>query len=223
MVNFRNVASRLTHLDAEFVSFQGYLPDGGATYAVKYYPWWEHPQVVEAIREEKPWRIRDDQTGATVVTVHAREVHEMKISTITQVEGFDFFEEHPLLWSYEHNGPITCNAPLSLEEAMEIVEAAAPGVTGARTSSIWPFVDHRNIRRYGKTPPFSLGSFPRPAFLGVRAEMQRRGIAFSAPFEPKERQKPVLFLIDDDDYIIAMDFEIDLPEFEHRPEWFSPD
>jgi hypothetical protein len=29
-------------------------------------------------------------------------------------------------------------------------------------------------------------------------------------------------LIDDDEYIIAEDFEVDVPEFVHEPEWFQP-
>lgn len=33
---------------------------------------------------------------------------------------------------------------------------------------------------------------------------------------------PVLFLIDGHDYIIADDFEVDVPEFLHKPEWFRP-
>jgi hypothetical protein len=34
---------------------------------------------------------------------------------------------------------------------------------------------------------------------------------------------PVLFLIDDDDYIVADDFEIEVPDFEHLDAWFCPD
>jgi hypothetical protein len=29
-------------------------------------------------------------------------------------------------------------------------------------------------------------------------------------------------LIDDDDYIVAEDFEVDVPEFVHEPAWFQP-
>jgi hypothetical protein len=39
--------------------------------------------------------------------------------------------------------------------------------------------------------------------------------------EPERKQVPVLFMADGDDYIIADDFEIELPEFEHKDEWLE--
>ena len=39
---------------------------------------------------------------------------------------------------------------------------------------------------------------------------------------PRIPHPAVVFLIDDDDYIIADDFEVDVPEFIHEPEWFQP-
>ena len=33
----------------------------------------------------------------------------------------------------------------------------------------------------------------------------------------------ILFLLDSDDYIIARDFEVDVPEFVHDPQWFRPE
>jgi hypothetical protein len=216
-VNYREVTERFTHLDGEFVSFEGRLPDGGATFAVRYYAWWEHPEVGAAIRENRAWGMKDAESGAKVVTLHALRVLEFKMSQGDEVERWGFFGEHHLLWPYEEKGIITCNSPLALETALELVEAAASNV-GAPTSAMWRHVDHRNIRRYGRTPPFVLGNFPRPAFFAIRDQLREREIEFLTTYEPTRDQVPVLFLINGDDYIIAEDFEVDIPEFEHRPE-----
>ena len=45
--------------------------------------------------------------------------------------------------------------------------------------------------------------------------------AFS-PGSPRAPDPAVVFLIDGDDYIIADDFEVDVPEFTHEPDWFQP-
>lgn len=46
------------------------------------------------------------------------------------------------------------------------------------------------------------------------------GVSLFLPREPRFEPKLVLFIMDDDDFIVARDFEVDLPEFEHREEWF---
>jgi hypothetical protein len=43
-----------------------------------------------------------------------------------------------------------------------------------------------------------------------------------SPGSPRPPEAGVVFLIDDDDYIIADDFEVDVPEFNHEPDWFQP-
>lgn len=218
IVNYREIATRFTHLDGEFINFEGRLPDGSATFAVRFYAWWEHPEIEAAVREGRKWTMRDVESGAETVTLHARQVHEFKMGSRNEVGWWSFVENHHLLWPYEESGGITCNSPLSLEPALDLVEVAARWL-GAPTSALWRYVDHRNIRRYGRTPPFALGQFPRPAFFALCDQLRERGIDFLITYEPKQTPVPVLFLIDGDDYIIAEDFDVDVPEFRHQPEW----
>ena len=56
----------------------------------------------------------------------------------------------------------------------------------------------------------------------MREVLDEHGVLYVADTEPEAAEMPVLFLIDGDDYVIAKDFEVDVPEFEHRPEWFRP-
>ena len=52
--------------------------------------------------------------------------------------------------------------------------------------------------------------------------LTEQDIPHFAPGEPKPTELPVLFLIGGTDYIIADDFEVEVPEFIHKPEWFQP-
>lgn len=47
------------------------------------------------------------------------------------------------------------------------------------------------------------------------------GVPIFAPREPEPRPGPVVLLLDNDDYLVADDFEVEVPEWEHRDEWFE--
>jgi hypothetical protein len=50
----------------------------------------------------------------------------------------------------------------------------------------------------------------------------RLGVPVHSPHTPKEPEAASVFLLDEGDYIIADDFEVDVPEFTHDPAWFGP-
>jgi hypothetical protein len=70
--------------------------------------------------------------------------------------------------------------------------------------------------------PFSLGYFPFTLYNIVKEELQRADVRLHLARSPVKRNLPVVLLMDGDDYIVADDFEVDVPDFEHRPEWFAP-
>jgi hypothetical protein len=70
--------------------------------------------------------------------------------------------------------------------------------------------------------PYSLGYFPTTLFRVVRTVLDRMGVRTFIAREPVETALPSLFLCDGD-YIIADDFELQVPEFEHKDEWFRPE
>ncbi len=72
------------------------------------------------------------------------------------------------------------------------------------------------------TPPFELGSFPASIFPLLHEELVAMGVALFAPTRPEPRPVPTALILDGSDFIIADDFEIELPEWEHRDEWFAP-
>ena len=70
--------------------------------------------------------------------------------------------------------------------------------------------------------PYSLGYFPSPLFEQVRGILTAMKVPLFIPREPEVRDLGVAFVIDEDDYILASDFELDVPKFEHREEYFDP-
>ncbi len=218
IVNFREVQNRFTHIDAEFVSctlgFAGQTP----RYTVAFYPWWEHPAFVEAIESGKPWGFASGGDGSKPVTVYPKGLVQFRLTKLTdqeQVVDWAFIETHPLLWPYENSGQIFCNSNPPLAKVVEGIRKALPDVP---KEDIYSHVDP--LAPY--EAPFCLGTFPLTLFNVVEKVLADLGVATFISPRPEAKAMPVLFLIDGYDYIIADDFEIDVPEFKHRPEWFKP-
>ncbi len=215
-VNFRAVRERFTHIDAQFVSCRLGFEDLAPRYVVSLYPWWEHPLFVQAVEQGTPWGFRHDESAYRDVTVFPLNLRECRVSQTKDVTDWEFFESHPLLWSYEDTGTIECNSECSRAEvAKRVLTADLPGLT---RKALYRYLDPLQTH----SPPFCLGTFPRTLFETVRGILTEMGIQLLISREPTPRATPVLLLIDGEDYLIADDFELDVPEFEHRPEWFAP-
>ena len=72
-------------------------------------------------------------------------------------------------------------------------------------------------------PPSCLGTLPMSLFRAAKAFLVRCGVDMFIPKEPTARELPSVLVIDGEDYIIASDFEVDVPQWEHRGEWFHCD
>ncbi len=215
IVNFREVQDRFTHIDAEFVSCT--LGFGGETprYTVSFYPWWEHPAYIEARNSGKPWGFTDCEDGCKPVTVYPKGLVQFRVTRITDVIDWAFLETHPLLWPYEDSGQIFCNSDPPLAKVAEGVRMALPHVP---KEDLYSYLDP--LLPY--KAPFCLGTFPLTLFNVVEKVLADLGVAMFISPRPEKKPMPVLFLIGGYDYIIADDFDIDVPNFEHRPEWFKP-
>jgi hypothetical protein len=214
-VNFRTIRERFKHIDAEFVSCE--LGFGGAEphYTVRFYPWWEHPVVAEAVRTGRSWGARDGNALAKEVTVYPIGLAECRLSRRSEVRDWAFHESHPLLWPYEDCGEIFCNSSLAPDDLYRRVHARLQNVDKEELCSyLDPLLPHK--------APFCLGNFPFTLFNVVQEELADMGVKTFIPGKPEPRPAPVLLLIDNSDYIIADDFELDIPEWEHDPEAVQP-
>jgi hypothetical protein len=88
-------------------------------------------------------------------------------------------------------------------------------VPGLDRVSVHEYLDVNSAER----APYTLGPFPRTVFRLIRDELLAMGVEVFVIHEPREQPLPKLLLIDEEDYIIAEDFQDDVPEFEHREEW----
>jgi hypothetical protein len=215
LVNYRDIQQRFTHIDAELVSATITLKPNTARYVVRLYPWWEHPLYVEAIEQGRPWGFSDLSAGAKEVVVIAVEPFAVCLSDRYEVVDWSFFDNHPLLWRYEDEAEIFVNSDFDQGELFEALMRR--GIPSVSLGDFYRYISPRSDWH----APYSLGRFPYSLYWPVREELERMGVRLFLPREPQERTRPILFLIDGEDYIIARDFEIELPQFEHRPEWFT--
>ncbi|KKM70600.1 hypothetical protein LCGC14_1439070 [marine sediment metagenome] len=218
-MNFREIRDRFTHIDAKFVSCELGFGDVVPRYTVRFYPWWEHPTVVEALRTGKPWGLTDecevDVRDVRDVTVYPLGLAACKLSLCEEVVDWAFLESHPYLWPYEDSEQIFCNSDPPLDELFERIQARLQDVPRAELYSyLDPLLPYK--------APFCLGTFAFTLFNVVHGELEEMGVAVFVSRRPEPRPTPVLLLIDGDDYIIADDFELDVPHFQHNPEWFKP-
>ena len=222
-VNYREIAERFTHIDADFVASEIGMPGNDGFFTVDIYPWWEHPLYREARATGTNWGFYATDDAYRPVTVYPKQIYQVRLTQMSAVKDWDFTQEHPLLWQYERSGKITCNSPVSLDQWMQISGDILRKFTGYnRQVELSEYVSLQTIYRWGGSGSFALGDFPRPLFIAVRQALDEQGVRYFAGRDPESVELPVLFLIDGDDYIIAKDFEVDVPEFEHRPEWFQP-
>src|SRR5262245_59906905 len=94
--NYRNIVRRFGHVDAEFVESSGHLSSDGGTaeLVVRFYPWWEHPAYVSALRRNEDWGFASFEAGKREVTVRAVRPWAFRFSPRQEVMEWRFAEDH---------------------------------------------------------------------------------------------------------------------------------
>jgi hypothetical protein len=214
--NYRVVAERFGHIDAEFVKATSTLsPEGGhAEVLVRFYPWWEHPLYLAARDRGDDWGFSSWEAGRREVRVRAIAPWAVRLSPRREVVDWRFEEQHPLLWSFAERSTVYANAPFD-----------RPAFIDGLLALELPNVSERDIVSHLELPststaPFGI-SLPAQLHGPALTVFRHLGVPVFSPGEPTVPAPAVVFLIDDDDYIIARDFEVDVPEFLHKGEWFQ--
>jgi hypothetical protein len=94
-IGWREAIKRFTHIDAEFVGCEIGLPQHDGFFTVAIYPWWEHPQYLEARKENKDWGFHGYNEGFLEVAVYPKDVIKFQISRQTEVTDWDFTRNIP--------------------------------------------------------------------------------------------------------------------------------
>jgi hypothetical protein len=216
-MNYREIQDRFAHIDAEFVQSDiSFAPQRShASVTVRFYPWWEHPGYLEARETGSSWGFTDAiEAGRQHVTVKAVVPHAARISQRDEVTDWVFSEEHPLLWDFAEEVTIYVNGHFDVLHLTERV-----------LEREMPFVTRRDLERYFDPTwqPLPSRGILIPAQLYSHtleslAEMNVTVLPCEAPPIPGL----TVLLLDEDDYIVAEDFAVDVPEFAHHPGWFRP-
>ena len=221
-ISWQEITKRFSHIDAKFVRCEIGLPHHDRFFTVELYPWWEHPLYLQARDDNKNWGFTGSGEGRREVTVYPKNVMKFQLSSCSEVIDWDFTQEHPFLWKYEKSGSITLNAPLTLQQWMDIAAVVKSRLIGYNREAEVAEYAISQVHHWGHTASFSLGRFPYTLFTALRQVLDEQGIGYFVPYEPELSRLPVLFLVDAEDYIVAEDFEVEVPEFVHKPDWFQP-
>jgi hypothetical protein len=213
--NYRLTVERFSHIDAEFVKATSNLsPEGGtAELVVRFYPWWEHPLYMAARDRGDDWGFSSCERGQRDVTVRAIAPLVVRLSPRRGVGDWRFEEQHPLLWDLAERSTVYANAPFDRH-------ALIGGLMALELSNVseQDLISHLDIPT--GTAPLGI-TLPAQLHAPVLAVFRQLGVPVFSSGLPS-CSSAVVFLIDDDDYIIARDFEVDVPTFVHEAEWFQP-
>jgi hypothetical protein len=216
-MNYREIQDRFGHIDAEFVRSDVSLsPQGShASVTVRFYPWWEHPGYLKARETGTAWGFTQAvEAGRQNVTVKAVVPYAARISQRVEVTDWGFSEEHPLLWDFAQEVTIYVNGHFDVLHLTERV-----------LDRHMPFVTRRELERYFDPtwrPVPSRGiRIPAQLYANTVESLTEMNVAV-LPGEAPPIPRMTVFLLDEDDYIVAEDFAVDVPEFKHDPGWFAP-
>lgn len=215
-VNYRAVAERFSHIDADFVSATASLSVDRRAFelVVRFYPWWEHPRYMAAMERGDSWGFSSYEAAKREVRVRAVEPWVVHVSPRTEVTEWEFHEDHPLLWSLFVEETIFVNAPFDAS------------VLFNRLLALVPHASERDLRDHIYLPPvegapFAIRVAPQ-LYAPVVSVLTQLDVPIYSPDPPEPPRPAVVFLLDGEDYIIADDFEVDVPEFVHEDGWFRP-
>lgn len=225
--HYTDIAERFTHIDATFTGFE-FEQGGNARLRVRFYPWWEHPAYLRAIEVGETWGFADCSSGEAELTVFARSLQAVSLTRSNEITEWSFHREHPLLLPYERSVQVFCNGALEQSQALRVMEVVEECIGGWFLP--WRFLNATSLSSFLRlvhNDSFALGDLPHSMATRVQAVLQDLGVPTFAPHSARyasdsEGQMDLaLLLLDGGDYLIADDFELEVPEFVHRPEYFK--
>lgn len=198
-IGWQEFIGRFPEVEVRFVNCEIGLPRRDSFFTVAFHAW----NAVNTSEED------------VEVTIYAKNVRQVKLSGYPEweeIEGWDFTQQHPLLWDYEWSGSIVCLSPLHPEVWRQIAAQAQEELTVYNREVNVADYAARQVEQWGHIGSFALGSFPLPLYQVLVPILEAHGIRCFLPSEPPPTPVPVLFLIDGEDYIIADEFEVEVPE-----------
>lgn len=218
--NYRDIMDRFTHIDGSIRHADVRLccaeAEASVRVVVSVYPWWEHPLYIAARASGASWGFKCGDEAARDLVIEAVGPRGCELTGHRSATDLVFLEDHPALWEFEDEAEIFCNSDVDRAALFEaVLKRQLPGVTrSVLEGHLGNSTPHR--------APYSMGCFPYTLFHVVREELGLMAARTHISREPSWKKVPVMLALDDSIVVIADDFFLEVPEFEHRPEWFSP-
>jgi hypothetical protein len=218
-VSWREATDLFGHVDAKLISFKSDSTDDTAELSISYYPYWLHPQFHKQASAGNPFGAIDWDTARRIVTIIATGVQSISYLPSADVVDLTISDSHPALWAVEYPADLVSNAPLTVDRALQIADRARkrlnPGI------SLCEILDIERVWKHGASSSFSLGRYSRSILYALKATFEEEGHPIFLPWEPRNAPD-ALALVFDDSAIVATSIEVDVPEFDHDPAWYSP-
>jgi hypothetical protein len=207
-VGFREMRDRFAHIDGvvEDLRFSRSEP---SFVAIRFYPWWEHPLFVAARAAGRPWKIDAPPEEATrVMTVHAIDPVHLTADLHTSAVEIEFHDSGPRLWPFETHGHMFVNEPIPADVLPEL----------ARRTAI---AEHAlaSLADFGSTRVPSALETPPAVHATLHTILDERGVSHLATYGGTPSNLVVFEF--DGNLLAAHDFEVDVPDWEHRDAWFA--
>lgn len=215
LINYREIREHFCDIDAEFVRADLDLPGGSASYTVRLDSPWEDPAFQALTAVEQPRDVCAGRAARITVRIFARGVHACCLSPRRKIVDLAFSEDNPRLWSYHDTAQVFCTSPLTVDRAIELLDLvrSAVGQCGNPYHFLNVPPDSRLFYQWTASGSCSLGRFPLPLFTRVIAWLDAIGAQYFVPRQHEVRASvPSILFIDGEDYIIADDFELDVPQ-----------
>jgi hypothetical protein len=213
---YATIVDRFRHIDGSLSRVElDLVPAAGAPSArigVRFYACWEHPAFLAARAAGAPWGFAFDEAAERELIIDAIEPRWAELGTDRSAIDMAFRTDAPCLWRFDATAAILCNTEVDTRALHTRLRAR--GEAGAAAARyVTPFPAHR--------APYALTALPASAYGLIHDELVAMGVEVFCPQVPAPRP-PLVALLIGDLTLIARDFVVDVPEFEHRAEWFAP-
>lgn len=205
-VGFRTMRDRFAHIDGtlEDLRFSRSEP---SFVAIRFYPWWEHPRYLAALAAHRNWRVQAPPEAARVMTVHAIDPVHLTADLAASAEEIVFHESGPRLWPFETYGSMFVNDPIPDDVIPELARR-----TGIHQHELDWVADALASPRV----PYAL-RVPPGIYSVLCAILDERSLSYLASYGGAASDLVVFEF--GDNLLAARDFEVDVPDWEHRDEW----
>ncbi len=212
-VNYRAVQDRFGHVDGTLVEARfAWPPAAGAdedVLAFRFYPWSEHPRYRALADARRPWAFTLPDDAYEVVRIYPRGLRAVSVDAPIDCTDVWFADEDLQLWVRRREGQLFVNETTSMAELGPHIDRALGKLAPLAREYLGDALD--------RPAPYAL-RMPPPLHEVIVAALATVGRATFVGHGPPT-PAPMVMLRLGSDYLIAEDFEVEMPTFRFDDAW----